>query len=250
MHSSSKKYELVDSVASRLEGFQFGTAPASLIDTKALVAASIKDFEPQLDAEIFSLVTHAAGKVRSTKTYRQFQQEYSKPCWSLVTSSAVHIVYDATPLSQPNYKPLLTACSYPHLITNDPWIAMQQFANGKSMSLDKRLVEALTPRAINVFGQCGKMIVEGGSDLISPQRYTIFANPNGGIDPGKVATGLARMLADNELQAIYDAVLKENQHMLKEMRAMNPTFFTTPPAFSKKDETSRTYFQGDPSVLH
>jgi hypothetical protein len=98
----------------------------------------------------------------------------------------------------------------------DPWVAMQQFKNRKDMSLDERLVEALAPRAIKVFGHCGKMTVEGGSDHVSPQRY-----------PVKIAAGLKRVLADTELEEIYHTVLGETQQMFEEIRSMNQIFFST-----------------------
>jgi hypothetical protein len=109
----------------------------------------------------------------------------------------------------------------------DPWVAMQQFKNRKDMSLDERLVEALAPRAIKVFGHCGKMTVEGGSDHVSPQRYTIFTDPSGEVDPVKIAAGLKRVLADTELEEIYHTVLGETQQMFEEIRSMNQIFFST-----------------------
>jgi hypothetical protein len=229
MSSSYQNFRLVDSVASTLHGFRFGMAPANLIDVKSVVAAAIEEYEPHVDTEVFSLVTHCASEIRSRERYRQFQRKFSKPCWSRVTKSATLIAYDAAPLREPDYEPLVTVCSYPHASTADPWTAMQIFQGGQDLSLDQQLVKSLEPRATELFYGYGKMTVEGGSDYISPQRYTIFPSPDGRIDSVRIATGLSLLLADIQLEETYQTVLKETNQLLIEMRSTNPNVFSADP---------------------
>jgi hypothetical protein len=241
-------YERVDAIASRIPGFRLGPAPANLIDAMSIartVMEMLEKFNPQSEGEFFSLLTHSAGWIRATDEYEKFQREHSKPCWWLVTDIAVYVIHDAAPLRTSEYQPEITVCVYPHVSIGDPWLLMPINQGGQDVGLAEQLESALTPRAMHVFSGYGNMLVEGGSDLVSPQRYTIFQDSDGKIDPVKTATGLTLVVADRELAAVYQATIERRQRLLSELRQKNPELFYPRSASIH----SLTYFDGN-GTLH
>ncbi|BCG02635.1 hypothetical protein PPGU19_072030 (plasmid) [Paraburkholderia sp. PGU19] len=212
---------LVDKVARKVEGFQFGQLPSHVIDGIALVAAATELLNAQSREELLQQLSDKADAIRRSASYRLHHQNYAYPEWHRITRSGTQVMAIGAPFHTAECKPVIVVFTYPNDLVNNPSMATQLFKDGKDCSLDQRLAEELAPLATKLFGSHGRLHVKGGTHYISPLHFLLCPVDTQRLAPQQVAAGFSALLADPDLEERYIEILAETKQMVEATRFKN-----------------------------